>query len=91
MHCLDPRPDRLVGQDLSDVFGTDDPYHPPIAAHRRAIAGEVAAFREGWPGGASIFGGRVGRLLGINRHESCQVINIPLRMAGCRPRSVTIR
>ena len=53
MHCLDPRPDRLVSQDLSDVFGTDDPDHPPIAAHRRAIAGEVAAFREGWPGGAS--------------------------------------
>ncbi len=47
---LDLRPDQLVGHSLLDLFRTDDPDHPLVTAHRRALVGNVTAPRSGWPG-----------------------------------------
>ncbi len=40
----------VVGRDLFEFFGTDDPDFPPIAAHRRALAGESVDFDLVWEG-----------------------------------------
>ena len=40
------RPHQLVGLTLFEVFRTDDPEHPSIANHRRALAGELLRFEE---------------------------------------------
>ena len=34
------KPDQIVGMSLIDYFETSDPTFVPIAAHRRAVAGE---------------------------------------------------
>ena len=38
------KPGQLVGQTMFDYFGTRDPGHPAIAAHRRALADEHASY-----------------------------------------------
>jgi hypothetical protein len=40
------RPNQLVGLTLFEVFRTDDPGHPSIANHRRALAGESLRYEE---------------------------------------------
>jgi hypothetical protein len=37
-------PDRFVGLTLFDLFDTDDPRHPAISAHVRALAGRTVSF-----------------------------------------------
>jgi PAS domain S-box-containing protein len=47
------RADRVsaaVGRSLAEVFRTEDPGFPSFAAHRRALAGEAAAFVVDWGG-----------------------------------------
>ena len=39
-------PNQLVGRTLFEVFRTDDPGHPSIANHRRALAGEALLYEE---------------------------------------------
>jgi PAS domain S-box-containing protein len=46
------RPIEVVGQTLFEFFGTDDPAHPPIAAHVRAVAGTSVAYAMTWNGRA---------------------------------------
>src|SRR5438105_3721334 len=41
---------QLHGLSLKDYFRTSDPQFPPIAAHRRALAGEHVRFTTGWAG-----------------------------------------
>jgi PAS domain S-box-containing protein len=38
------KPGQVVGMSLYDYFKTRDDQHPPIAAHRRALAGERASY-----------------------------------------------
>ena len=38
------KPGQVVGMSLYDYFKTRDDEHPPIAAHRRALAGEHASY-----------------------------------------------
>jgi PAS domain S-box-containing protein len=38
------KPGQVVGMSLHDYFKTRDAEHPPIAAHRRALAGEHASY-----------------------------------------------
>jgi len=42
------KPNEIVGMSLAEYFGTEDPTFQPIAAHRRAIAGERVAFSLEW-------------------------------------------
>ena len=42
------KPNEIVGISLSDYFATADPSFAPIAAHRRAIAGERVPFALEW-------------------------------------------
>ena len=46
------RPNQIVGVSLFDYFETTDPGYLPIAAHRRAIAGEPTTFHVEWKGGS---------------------------------------
>ena len=46
------RPNEVVGQTLFEFFGTDDPAHPPIAAHVRAVAGTSVSYAMTWNGRA---------------------------------------
>lgn len=46
------KPDQVVGMLLSDYFETKDPSFLPIAAHRRAIAGEPVTFQIDWKDGS---------------------------------------
>ncbi len=39
---------EVVGRSLYDYFGTTDPDFPPIAAHRRALAGDSQTFEWIW-------------------------------------------
>jgi len=43
---------QIVGVSLFDYFETPDPAFLPIAAHRRAIAGEPTTFNVEWKGGS---------------------------------------
>ncbi len=43
-------PDHLLGVTLADYFQTDDPTYPPLAAHRRALAGEAVTCEMAWAG-----------------------------------------
>jgi two-component system cell cycle sensor histidine kinase/response regulator CckA len=43
-------PDEVVGASLFDYFHTTDESFPPIAAHRRALAGEAVAYQVDWQG-----------------------------------------
>ncbi len=44
----DVPPEKLVGLSLFDFFGTKDPAFPALAAHRKALAGEPAEYRQPW-------------------------------------------
>jgi PAS domain S-box-containing protein len=44
--------DEIVGKSLLDYFETSDPAFPPVAAHRRAVAGEAVTFHVEWKGGS---------------------------------------
>ena len=46
------KPNQIVGVSLFDYFETTDPGYLPIAAHRRAIAGEPTTFHVEWKGGS---------------------------------------
>lgn len=46
------KPDQVVGMLLSDYFETDNSTFLPIAAHRRAIAGEPVTFQLDWKDGS---------------------------------------
>ncbi len=46
------KPGHVVGMLLSEYFGTTDPTFPPIAAHRRAVAGEPVTFQCDWKEGS---------------------------------------
>jgi two-component system cell cycle sensor histidine kinase/response regulator CckA len=46
------RPDELVGMSLLDYFETADQTFLPIAAHRRAVAGEPMTFHVEWKSGS---------------------------------------
>jgi PAS domain-containing protein len=46
LESLDLRPVDLVGTTILDFFGSDDPDAAPVAAHRRALEGEVATYRH---------------------------------------------
>jgi two-component system cell cycle sensor histidine kinase/response regulator CckA len=46
------KPDQVVGMLLSDYFETNDPTFLPIAAHRRAVAGEPVTFQVDWKEGS---------------------------------------
>jgi PAS domain S-box-containing protein len=50
LEALRLHPGEVVGMSLAEYFGTDDPAFPPIAAHRRALAGESVAFPFEWAG-----------------------------------------
>ncbi|MBI2930552.1 MAG: GAF domain-containing protein [Planctomycetes bacterium] len=43
---------RLLGKTLAEFFGTTDPDFRPIAAHRRALAGESVTYEAEWFGRA---------------------------------------
>src|SRR6202041_2664349 len=45
-------PNEIVGMSLSEYFETTDQTFPPIAAHRRAAAGEPATFHVEWKDGS---------------------------------------
>jgi PAS domain S-box-containing protein len=42
------KPNQTVGSALQEYFRTDDPDFPPIAAHRRALAGEAVSYEMDW-------------------------------------------
>jgi two-component system, cell cycle sensor histidine kinase and response regulator CckA len=46
------RADQIVGMSLTDYFGSSDPTFAPIAAHRRAVAGEAVTFPVEWNDGS---------------------------------------
>ncbi len=45
---LELTPDQVTGLSLYDYFGTDDPDHPVIAAHRRAVEGLPSRYEFLW-------------------------------------------
>jgi two-component system, cell cycle sensor histidine kinase and response regulator CckA len=49
---LGVHPGELVGNSLLDFFETEDKSFPPIAAHRRAVAGEPVTFHLEWNDGS---------------------------------------
>ncbi|HKS80740.1 MAG TPA: PAS domain S-box protein [Candidatus Acidoferrales bacterium] len=49
------KPERLVGTSLLEYFETEDRSFPPIAAHRRAVAGEPVTFHLEWKNGSYTF------------------------------------
>ena len=46
------RPNQVVGMSLYEYFQTEEPEFMPIAAHRRAIAGQAVTFQIEWHGGS---------------------------------------
>jgi two-component system cell cycle sensor histidine kinase/response regulator CckA len=46
------KPNQLVGMSLLDYFETADSSFLPVAAHRRAVAGEPVTFHIEWKGGS---------------------------------------
>jgi two-component system, cell cycle sensor histidine kinase and response regulator CckA len=49
------KPETLVGTSLIEYFGTEDRSFFPIAAHRRAVAGEPVTFHLEWKNGSYTF------------------------------------
>ncbi|HTS10767.1 MAG TPA: PAS domain S-box protein [Candidatus Limnocylindrales bacterium] len=49
---LNLKPNEVVGKPLMEYFETSDPTFMPIAAHRRAVAGEPITFHVEWKGGS---------------------------------------
>lgn len=43
---LGAEPHQLVGRLISEITGSDDPQHPALVAHRGALAGETAHYRD---------------------------------------------
>jgi PAS domain S-box-containing protein len=43
---------QVIGMTLYEYFQTNDPDFPAIAAHRRAIAGEIVTYQTEWAGGS---------------------------------------
>jgi len=67
--ALGLEPGEAVGLTLSEFFRTDDPDHPAIAAHRRALAGASATYSFVWSGrtyhtGVEPLRDAVGRIVG---------------------------
>ncbi|HEV2299416.1 MAG TPA: PAS domain S-box protein [Candidatus Acidoferrales bacterium] len=46
------KPHEVVGKSLQEYFKTDDRNFVPVAAHRRALAGESVTFHTEWAGGS---------------------------------------
>jgi two-component system, cell cycle sensor histidine kinase and response regulator CckA len=46
------KPNQIVGKSLLEYFETTDQTFPPIAAHRRAVAGEPVTFHVEWKSGS---------------------------------------
>ncbi len=46
------KPHQLIGRDLQEYFETKDQSFLPVAAHRRAVAGEPVTFHLEWKGGS---------------------------------------
>ena len=46
------KPNQVAGTSLFEYFETSDPTFLPIAAHRRAVAGEPVTFHAEWKGGS---------------------------------------
>jgi len=46
------KPDEVTGKSLMEYFETQDQTFLPIAAHRRAVAGEPVTFHVEWKGGS---------------------------------------
>lgn len=46
------KPDEVVGMSLAEFFETSDSSFMPIAAHRRAVAGEPVTFHVDWKDGS---------------------------------------
>jgi PAS domain S-box-containing protein len=46
------RPNQIVGLTLQDYLETSDPTYVPVAAHRRAVAGEPVTFHVEWKNGS---------------------------------------
>jgi hypothetical protein len=46
------KPEQIVGMSLLDYFETVDQTFLPIAAHRRAVAGEPMTFHVEWKSGS---------------------------------------
>jgi PAS domain S-box-containing protein len=46
------KPNQIVGMSLLEYFNTADPSFAPIAAHRRAVAGEPVTFPVEWQDGS---------------------------------------
>jgi two-component system, cell cycle sensor histidine kinase and response regulator CckA len=46
------KPNQIVGMLLTEYFNTTDPSFAPIAAHRRAVAGEPVTFPVEWQDGS---------------------------------------
>jgi PAS domain S-box-containing protein len=42
------RPNQTVGMTLQEYFHNDDPDFPPVAAHRKALAGESVSYEMDW-------------------------------------------
>jgi PAS domain S-box-containing protein len=49
-HELPAQSSSLIGMSIYELFGTDNPQVPPIAAHQRALAGEPSAYDIEWHG-----------------------------------------
>lgn len=47
---LNLEPNSLTGVSLADFFQSSDPDFPPLAAHRRALAGESVTYSSDWAG-----------------------------------------
>jgi two-component system, cell cycle sensor histidine kinase and response regulator CckA len=43
-------PDQMMGLTLWEYFKTDDPESPPVAAHLRALRGELVSYETTWSG-----------------------------------------
>ena len=43
---LGAEPNQLVGRSIGAIVGTTDPDHPALVAHRRALSGEEAEYRD---------------------------------------------
>lgn len=48
--ALGLKPDQTRGMPMTEYFGTTDPAFPPIAMHRRALAGESVKYDTIWAG-----------------------------------------
>ncbi|MGB8673892.1 MAG: CHASE4 domain-containing protein [Candidatus Acidiferrales bacterium] len=48
LEVLGVRPEEMTGKSLFEYFRTDDPDFPPIAAHRRALAGHSVTYEQEW-------------------------------------------